>query len=151
MKQFSAVLFLAVAGMVLSAAGLRTQQPNSGSSAAAPKDGTCSPTCKVCVSEPKHNTKIVYGCKCEEYCLPSCSLLSLLCGKCACADGPCGEVKVRHRLVLKKVDACDTKNCVLREVPMGPVAPIASASEQLPARTPREPAAPFGSLPGPAR
>jgi hypothetical protein len=70
--------------------------------------------CKVCVSEPKANTRKVYACKCEDYCLPRCGLLSWLWGHCGCGDGPCGELRIRHRLVVKKVPDCDTKQCVPR-------------------------------------
>lgn len=76
-------------------------------------------TCKTCVVEPKHNTKTVYACQCEEYCLPRCSFLSLFLGKCGCDDGNCCELKVRHRLLVRKVEAPDTKQCVLHEVPAG--------------------------------
>jgi hypothetical protein len=77
----------------------------------------CVPTCKVCVCEPKQNTKICFSSKCEDYCLPRCSLLSLFRGKCGCEDGCCGDVRTRHLLIVKKVPACDTKKCVLKEVP----------------------------------
>ena len=78
----------------------------------------CQPTCKVCVRETKPMTKKVYACKCEEYCLPHCSFFSLFQGKCDCADGNCGDLKVRHRLVVKKVPAPDTFRCVPKEVPV---------------------------------
>jgi hypothetical protein len=83
-------------------------------------DGDCQPpTCRVCVYEPKHTTKIVFAGKCEEYCLPRCSFFSLLLwGKCDCDEGSCGVVRVRHRLVVKKVEGRDAKQCVLREVPL---------------------------------
>jgi hypothetical protein len=77
----------------------------------------CVPTCKICVCEPKENTKICFSCKCEEYCLPRCSLFSLFRGKCGCEDGCCGQVKTRHLLIVRKVPDCDTKKCVLKEVP----------------------------------
>jgi hypothetical protein len=76
------------------------------------------PTCKVCVSEPKPTTRNVFSTKCEDYCLPRCNLLALLKGTCDCKDGACGEVRVRHRLVVKKVPDCDKMQCVPREVPV---------------------------------
>ena len=108
MKPFSVAVLTAVAWLVLGSPGLEAQQP---------QPGCPPPPCKACVSEPKPNTRTVYACKQEEYCLPRCDLLSSLFGDCACEDGPCGDLKVRHRLVVKKVPDCDTKQCVPREVP----------------------------------
>jgi hypothetical protein len=93
------------------AGGTPAQQADSASAPAEPK-------CKVCVPEVKHNTKTVYDCKCEEYCLPRCSLWSLLCGKCGGAAGcPCCELRTRHVLIKKKAPTCDTMQCVVKEVP----------------------------------
>jgi hypothetical protein len=80
----------------------------------------CIPTKKTCVCEMKQTTRKVYACKCEEYCLPHCSLLSMLFGRCSCDDGQCGDLKVRHRLIVKTVDAGEKKQCVVREVPTCP-------------------------------
>jgi hypothetical protein len=85
-------------------------------------------TQKVCVSEPKKNTKVVYSSHCKEYCLPSCSLWSLFSGgNCGC-EGNCGEVRTRNVLVKKVVPTCDTTQCVLKEVPVAagclPCAPV---------------------------
>lgn len=150
MKRYSVPLWATITGLVVTSGGLNaqltevpldsaviiapvsspasSQKPSSEPLASIPSPD-CPPTCKVCVTEPKHNTKKVYAVKCEEYCLPRCSLLSLLRGKCACDDGCCGVVKVRHRLIIKKVDDCDTKECVLREVPACP--PIKDAPKAL--------------------
>ena len=46
---------------------------------AAECDG-CPGIVKFCVYQPKPNTKTVYACRTEEYCLPRCSLLALLRG-----------------------------------------------------------------------
>jgi hypothetical protein len=81
------------------------------------------PTTKVCVAEPKTNTRIVYTSRCQEYCLPRCwCLLDLIRGggSCDCGeDGNCGPVRTRHVLVKKKVPDCDTVTCVVKEVPCG--------------------------------
>lgn len=64
---------------------------------------TCTTPRKVCVSEPKKNTKVVYNSKCQEYCLPKCgSFLDMICGggSCeTCKSGDCGPVRTRHVLV----------------------------------------------------
>ncbi len=88
------------------------------------------PPCKVCVVEPKPTTRTVYACKAEEYCLPRCHLLSLLLGgHCGCDDGLCCELRVRHRLVVKRVPGCDAKQCVVREAPApGVVQPDSAAT-----------------------
>jgi hypothetical protein len=140
MRGFSAAVLATVAGLALSGPGLRAQQPGPlhpppevarlpqsvGPApwfrvpAQAPPAGVlCQPNGKVCVPELKHNTKFVFACKCEDYCLPHCSLLSLLWEGCACEGDCCGAPRVRHRLVIRKVDAGDTKTCVVREVPPG--------------------------------
>ena len=85
--------------------------------AAEPPEPGCPPACKVCVSEAKPQTRTVYVCKDEEYCLPRCGLLSFVLGRCGCGEGPCGDLRVRRRLVVKKVPDCDTTQCVPREVP----------------------------------
>jgi hypothetical protein len=73
---------------------------------------------KICAYQLKRNTKTVYACRTEEYCLPRCSLLALLQGKCGCERGCCGDLRIRQRLVVKKVDACPTQQCVPVEVPV---------------------------------
>ena len=80
--------------------------------------------CKTtaCVTEPKKNTKVVYTSRCKEYCVPHCSLLSLFgSGDCGCSDN-C-EKRTKNVLVKKVVPACDTTQCVLKEVPAGYCAP----------------------------
>jgi hypothetical protein len=113
MKNFGASLLIAAAALDLCDARLKAQQPEAGGP----------PPCKVCVSEPKKNTRKVYACKDEEYCLPRCSLLAWLRGLCGCDGGPCGDLRVRHRLVVKKVPDCDTQQCVPREPPVAAPAP----------------------------
>jgi hypothetical protein len=99
------------------------------------------PTCKVCVVEPKPTTRTVYASKVEEYCLPHCSLLELLLGgHCGCDDGSCCELRVRHRLVVKRVPGCETKQCVVREVPVaGAAAPLSAATAPPSQATPGQP------------
>jgi hypothetical protein len=101
------------------------------------------PPCKVCVVEPKPTTRTVYGCKAEEYCVPRCSLLELLLGgHCGCDDGSCCELRVRHRLVVKRVPGCDTKQCIVHEIPVaGAAAPPSQATPGQPpsGRPPRTP------------
>jgi hypothetical protein len=97
----------AIAGLVPNASALNAQQANCDS----PQQ-----TFKICVLEPKQNTRKVYACKAEEYCLPRGGLFSLWRGQCDCSAGPCGDLKVRCRLVVKKVPDCETKQCVPREV-----------------------------------
>jgi hypothetical protein len=144
MREFRAPIFSIVLGLVLRCSELGAQQPAGASpapqplcpatslpayppprvTASPPLAASCGPpTCKVCVREPKHNTRWVFGCKSEEYCLPYCSPFSLFWGGCGCEDGPCGAFRIRHRLVIKKVDTCDTTTCVVREVPVTHQAP----------------------------
>ena len=93
MRAVSVILLAAVAGLAFADPGPEARPP----------DAACPPpACKVCVCEPKATTRKVYACRCEEYCLPRCDLLSLLRGTCGCGDGPCGELRTRHRLVVKK-------------------------------------------------
>jgi hypothetical protein len=79
--------------------------------------------CKTtaCVTEPKKNTKVVYTSRCKEYCVPNCSLFSCFSSDCGCCDN-C-EKRTRNVLVKKIVPACDTTQCVLKEVPAGYCAP----------------------------
>jgi hypothetical protein len=69
----------------------------------------CAPS-SVCVRVPEAKTKVVYGSRCVEYCLPSCSLLG---GGCDSDCGaPCGKVRNKHVLLKKVVDDCPTTKCV---------------------------------------
>jgi len=113
-RSLSLIVLTAALGLVMRQAGT-AQQP----------EPACPAPCKVCVSEPKHNTKKVFACKAEEYCLPRCDLLSRLWGQCGCDCGPCCELRVRHRLVVKKVPDCDTWHCVLKDAPPACPAPCA--------------------------
>lgn len=89
---------------------------------------TCEQPCKTCVREVKTgNTKKVYSVKCEDYCLPYCSLFALFHGKCNCS---CGELRVRHRLVVKKVPTCDTAQCVPKETKPQIICPAAASERQ---------------------
>src|SRR4051812_46423935 len=121
---------LAAAALLANTAGLMAQQqpPAQGrpgtalpseagavvSTAPAAVGGCCPTPQKVCVSEPVARTKVCYAVKCEEYCLPKCSLLSILRGGCGC-DGHCGDVRTRNVLVKKKVPDCDGFKCVVKE------------------------------------
>jgi hypothetical protein len=104
-------LLVTLAGLILNGSLLKAQQPDTGHSAG----------CKVCVSEPKQNTRKVYACKNEEYCLPRCSLIPFLQ---SCNDVRCGDLRVRHRLVVKIVPDQETTRCVPRAIQ-----PTPSASE----------------------
>ena len=106
------VMLLAVGALCVGVCRLPAQQ-----AAPAPLPAGVVPACKICVGEPKHTTRKVYACKREDYCLPCCSLLSLLRGKCGCGDGRCGDVRVRRLLVVKTCAGPDTNGCVLREAP----------------------------------
>src|SRR4051812_21731487 len=109
----------AAAALLAAAPGLMAQQqppaqsrPTAGLSAgsgavpATSPAGACAATQKVCVAEPEKRTKVCYAVKCEEYCLPKCSLLAILRGACSC-DGHCGDVRTRTWLVKKRVPDCD--------------------------------------------
>jgi hypothetical protein len=79
----------------------------------------------ICVTEKRPTTKIVYSSVCKEYCIPHCSLRSLLhsccsgCGECTdCQE--CGQVHTRHVLVKKSARGCDVNVCVPKEVPYTP-------------------------------
>jgi len=146
-RSLSLVILTATLGLMsLSQAG-SAQQP----------EPACPPPCKICVSEPKHNTKKVFSCKAEEYCLPRCDPLSWLWGQCGCDCGPCCELRVRRRLVVKKVPDCDTWQCVLKDAPPAcpaPCAPVAPAAAVVPAAPMGAvaPVAATGSIqPSPAR
>src|SRR5437879_1237976 len=122
MKRFLVSLLSALAGLLFSGLKLTAQPPGSPPVRCVPIDsvppashGGSPQSFKICISERKPSTKTVYACKPEEFCLPRCSFLALFWGHCACDDGRCGEVRVRHRLVAKKVEGCDTKQCILRE------------------------------------
>ncbi len=78
-------------------------------------------TTKVCVTEPKKNTKVVYSSIQKEYCVPQCSVFSWFGKSCGC-EGTC-EKKTKNVLVKKVVPACDTSHCVLKEVPVGSCVP----------------------------
>jgi hypothetical protein len=154
MKRFSVSILAAVVGLALAGPRLVAQPPINNVSAYGSAYGTapppapvvlppmtgaayCAPTCKVCVSEPRPVTKWVYSTKCEEYCLPHCSLLAILRGECGCEDGSCGEVRTKHRLVMKKVECFDGKRCVLKDMPTAcaPVcAPTTAATVVVPGR-----------------
>ena len=103
MTRFTAVV------LVLAVAAVGRSEPNPPVIA-----GVGGPTCKICVIEPRPTTKVVYSSACKEFCLPECSLLSLLrkCGGCGC-----GEVRTRTVLIKKVAPGCDKPACVLKEVP----------------------------------
>ncbi len=133
MKHSGSLALSLIAVLILSDLRLGAQPPSPVASqpgfvqAASSVADSCSlPACKVCVSVPKATTKKVYACKEEQYCLPFCSLLSLLHGDCTCDDGNCGDLRVRHRLVVKKVAGCDGKQCVPKELPIACSEPCAA-------------------------
>jgi hypothetical protein len=136
MKRFIAVLLTLVAmvELCLGNSRLKAQQPELATAkvpSGNPEGSFLPQTHKVCLVEPKPNTRTVYAAKSEEYCLPRpISLLSLLGGKCACDDGRC-QMKVRHRLIVKQIDDCDTQQCVLREVPVAPCASVSPTAKSI--------------------
>jgi hypothetical protein len=121
MKHFSAVVFTA-AGLLLGSSEAKAQQLGVGVPGprptiwSAPVSARAPQTIKTCVPEARHHTKTVYASKDEVYCLPRCSLLYFFWGKNTCEDGRCGDARVRHRLVVKEIDAADTKHCVTQAV-----------------------------------
>jgi hypothetical protein len=134
MRAVSLFLAAVAAGLALAEPPPKSDPP------ARPPDATAKlcdeapppPACKVCVREPKASTRKVYACKCEDYCLPCCDWRSWLRGACRCDGGPCGELRTRHRLVVKKVPACDATQCVPRELPVaGPGAGAPKALEKV--------------------
>jgi hypothetical protein len=137
MKPYVATILAIATAIVLADAQLDAQQlvVDAPISAAAPPvaaaSAGCAQTRTICVAEPKHNTKTVYSCKIEEYCLPRFSLMSLFGGKCSCEDGRCGDVRIKHRLVVKKVDAPDTTRCVPQLVPFQHAAPCISGASSV--------------------
>src|SRR5712692_2850764 len=99
----AATALLATFGLFLGGLGVKAQQPLSPPWGPPPTPtvgpGPCLPqTHTICVREPKHHTTTAYACKDEEYCLPQRSFFALLCGKSTCAEGHCGNVRIRHRL-----------------------------------------------------
>jgi hypothetical protein len=78
---------------------------------------------RVCVIEPKATTKTVHGSVCREYCSPRCSVFKSLMSRFRGSDDSCGGCgdccELLHRRVLTKktVPDCDTKTCVLKEIP----------------------------------
>ncbi|MEK6236141.1 MAG: hypothetical protein N2C14_15655 [Planctomycetales bacterium] len=72
---------------------------------------TCRPQCEI-----RTRTRVVYGCKREHVCLPSCSIWSLFGKECGCVQ--CGEPRAK-RTLLKKIipeEECGVK-CVVVPVP----------------------------------
>jgi hypothetical protein len=109
MRYSSVVILVAIAALVPNDSVLRAQQA---AVVSIPR------TCKICISELKQNSQKVYACTVEQYCQPRCGLLSLLRGECGCNDGSCGDLRMRHRLVVKKVPSRDTVQCAPREAPV---------------------------------
>jgi hypothetical protein len=95
MKRVSVAVLAVAAVLTSGGTRLKAQQPGS-----------------VCVREVRPATKTVYACQEEEYCLPRCGLLSWVLGQCGC-----GDVRVRHRLVVKHVPDGGTQRCVPRGGP----------------------------------
>lgn len=76
---------------------------------------------KVCVPELTTvvKDKVIYDDRCVDYCLPKCSLLSILKGGCSRGAGGCtncGRPRTRHVLIKKFVhEECPDATCVVRE------------------------------------
>jgi len=101
--------------------------------AADPPPPPCPPPCappppcaaKTCVAVPAtlKTDKVIYDDRCVDYCLPRCSLWSLLGGGCGCDGGclSCGHPRTRH-VLLKKIlhEECPDVKCEPREAPCGP-------------------------------
>ena len=90
--------------------------------AVAPPD--CASPCvhKVCVPVPTvtKTDKVLYDEKCVDYCLPRCSLYSILSGHgCGCGDGGCvncGHPRTRHVLIKRWVhEECPDTKCEVEE------------------------------------
>jgi hypothetical protein len=134
MKHFSFAMLSVAACLALAGPGFNAQQVDIGAATQAPApsaaatSAACAQTRTICVMEAKHHTKTVYACKSEEYCLPHSSLLSLLWGKNSCDDGRCSDVRIKHRLIVKKVDAPDTSHCVPQVAPVQYANPNNSAA-----------------------
>ena len=83
----------------------------------------CAAPCvhKVCVPEPTTvvKDKVIYDDRCVDYCLPKCSLLSILKGGCGCGAGgcaDCGHPRSRRVLIKKVVqEECPDVKCVVQE------------------------------------
>jgi hypothetical protein len=83
----------------------------------------CVKTKKICVTEEKPATKIVYSSHTQDYCVKCCLMRYFVkvpagegCDGCqSCESGVCGKPRTRHVLVVKPVEIC-TKPCVVREV-----------------------------------
>ncbi len=123
MERLAIVTLNTVIILGLVASGLRAQSAGSSSGPAAPSPGTSEgsdrpPTCKICMRESKTKTRKVYRCRIEEYCLPHWSLRALWCGP--GSGAPDCELKIRHRLVVKKVPDGTTCQCVPRALPAAP-------------------------------
>ena len=80
---------------------------------------------KVCVPTTtiKKKEKVIYDQKCVDYCIPRCSLFSILSGSCGCdANGKgclnCGQPRTKHLLVKIIVrDECPETKCEVQPVP----------------------------------
>ncbi len=77
---------------------------------------------KVCVTEPKPTTRVVYDSVCKEYCAPRCCSVLGLIRRCfgleeECDSGGCGDCELRTRSVLVKkvVPGPDVPTCVLKD------------------------------------
>lgn len=147
MKRMYKVLLTVVAGLAVAGSALYAQQPAPSVyptvtepvmmpvvhempvshvfQAPAPCAAPCvvPATTKICVCEMKPATKLYYGCKCEDYCLPHCTLWGLLTHQCGCEGRDCGCVHTRNKLVLRRLPTEPNPVCVVREVPFGCDAP----------------------------
>lgn len=127
-----------IAGMALAVSGV-TNAARADEVIVVKGDGHCAPapapaclpepcpsTQKICVTETRPTTKVVYSSVCKDYCLPHCGLGCLFSHNCSGCGEECGEckecgkVRTRHVLVKKFVPGCDVKVCVPKEVPCAP-------------------------------
>lgn len=89
---------------------------------AVPAEHGCGCTKKICVPEcgTARKVDVVYRVRCVDYCLPKCSLWSLLKkGDCDCTA--CDKPRVYHVLIKRRVvEEKEVTRCAVREVPAEP-------------------------------
>jgi len=152
-------LYLSAAALLIAGAALYSQQPigvsptamewnysGQAAPAVAPAAPCCGPaTQKICVTEPEKRTQVVYGSKCEEFCIKKCPLFGLFHKSSEC-DCQCCQMRTRKVLVKKIVPDCDGVKCVVKEVPVECAAPCGAINVApavpVPPAAPKAPAAP---------
>jgi hypothetical protein len=81
------------------------------------------PCAKFCVPVPttKRTDKVICDDRCVEYCVPRCSLWSILRSCCWGGCASCGRLHTRHVLIKKIVhEECPDVRCEVRDAPCGP-------------------------------